>query len=142
MCDSSKDPECLTCHDTQFVPPVNLNSNDPNEPCPDCNAHMLPKCTFSLAWRGPCGEPVIDGRACVKHALLKCESCGAPATHECDETFQFVCGALLCSECEHEIAENGTNGGKMKHCRKDAQKHKPWYESTPSIYSEQIDFQI
>jgi hypothetical protein len=50
-----------------------------------------------------------------------------------------VCGALLCDECEHTIAEDGTNGGIgfyrtsplpegfKEHCKKADQVYKPWY---------------
>jgi len=87
-------------------------------------------CGYDLAWIGPCSAPTSEGCLCEKHAALTCSSCGKPATHECDETFQFVCGAPLCEDCEHETAEDGTNGGTMKHCRKDAQKFTPWYART------------
>lgn len=86
-------------------------------------------CGFGLAWRGSCK----NAKPCSEHAGLMCQSCGEPATHECDQTMgSLVCGCNLCDGCEHEIAEDGTNGEKSKHCRKVAQKHKPWYmrEST------------
>ena len=81
------------------------------------------KCSFVLAWRGPCGSDL----PCRDHADVLCDSCGQPATHECEETFGFVCGVPLCDECEHKISPDGTNGGTFDHCRKDAQKHLPWY---------------
>lgn len=86
----------------------------------------MSKCQFDLAWRGPCNKPVAE-RMCEEHARLKCSSCGAQATRECEETMQFVCGSLLCDDCEHEIAEDGTNGRSNKHCKKTEQKHLPWY---------------
>lgn len=84
-------------------------------------------CGFSEAWVGRCKLPPLPGGCrCEKHEGWVCESCGAPATHTCDETFAFVCGARLCDNCEHEIQPDGTNGFVYKHCRKDQQKHKPW----------------
>jgi hypothetical protein len=49
----------------------------------------------------------------------------------------LVCGCPLCDDCEHELSPNGTNGWTLKHCRKDQQKYKPWWEqesakSTPT----------
>lgn len=82
-------------------------------------------CQFRKAWIGQCkneGEPF-----CNEHANLKCSSCGNPATRECDSTMGLVCGCPLCDDCEHELAEDGTNGYQSKHCRKDAQKYTPWY---------------
>lgn len=32
-------------------------------------------------------------------APRQCSTCGAPATRECPEAFQFVCGAPLCGSC-------------------------------------------
>lgn len=73
---------------------------------------------------------------------FSCGSCGAPATHDCDETGQFVCGVPLCGECEHVNFEDGTNGGvgfdamplpeevRKRHCKKTEQKFKPWYEES------------
>ena len=68
-------------------------------------------CCFDEAWRGKCKELAVKNGRCEKHADLVCISCGAPATHTCSETGQFVCGAPLCDDCEHTTAENGTNGG-------------------------------
>jgi len=97
------------------------------------------KCRFIKAWIGQCKNDAIEGEFCKEHADLKCCSCGAQATHECDETGQFVCGAPLCDNCEHTIAKDGTNGGigfirtsplpkgYKSHCRKDAQIYQPWY---------------
>lgn len=94
-------------------------------------------CKFDIAWVGKCkeeGEPF-----CAKHVEKVCSSCGAQATRECGETGQFVCGAPLCDDCEHTLAENGTNGGIgfyrvsplpegfKEHCRKADQVYSPWY---------------
>lgn len=96
-------------------------------------------CDFQKAWIGPCKSPTTEGARCSDHAHIKCASCGSPATHECSQTGQFVCGAPLCDECEHTIAEDGTNGGigffrtsplpsgMKEHCKKAEQKFKPWY---------------
>jgi hypothetical protein len=80
-------------------------------------------CDFQKAWHsGPCGK-----HDCQQHKSIPCVSCGTRATQECAETYGFVCGAPLCAECEHEIAEDGTNGGISKHCRKGEQKYLPWF---------------
>ncbi len=95
-------------------------------------------CTFVRAWVGQCKNP----DPCEEHSKLVCVSCGNPATHECEETGQFVCGANLCDNCEHAIAPDGTNGGvgfyttvpeEMRktwksHIPKGTQKYAPWYE--------------
>lgn len=58
------------------------------------------KCTFDRAWCGPCNRPVENGdRFCAEHASMKCVSCKAQATHDCDHAGQFVCGAPLCADC-------------------------------------------
>ncbi len=95
-------------------------------------------CGFGKAWVGPCqNKPTYYGR-CDEHKDEKCCSCGRPATHTCDETGQFVCGAPLCKDCEHTIFPEGHNGGvgfneqalpegMERHCKKSDQKYKPWY---------------
>lgn len=84
-------------------------------------------CSFREAWIGQCQQPPTKDGCCDKHADQVCVSCGAKATHTCAETMGLVCGALLCDECDHETAPDGTNGGCMKHCRKVDQKHQPWF---------------
>ncbi len=94
---------------------------------------MSNQCGFVEAWIGSCKNP----NPCEKHSSLKCYSCGDPATKNCGETGQFVCGAPLCDNCEHTIADDGCNGlgfgggkypeGMTSHCRKSDQQHKPWY---------------
>ena len=96
------------------------------------------KCKFIKAWIGQCKNDALDSGFCKNHQGEKCVSCGAQATHTCEETGQFVCGELLCDNCEHTVAENGTNGnigffrtsplpeGYKAHCKKDAQVYKPY----------------
>ncbi len=101
----------------------------------------MKQCKFEKAWAGRCKNQAEPGKDfCAEHSKIICASCGQPATHECDETGQFVCNAALCDDCEHTIAKDGTNGGigffrtaplpqgYKDHCRKDAQVYKPWYE--------------
>ena len=101
---------------------------------------MSNQCKFQIAWVGQCKEETIsDNDMCPKHALKTCVSCGKPATHECDSTGQFVCGAPLCDDCEHTICEDGTNGGVgfyktsklpdgyREHCKKSEQVYTLWY---------------
>ena len=86
------------------------------------------ECKFENAWVGRCKNiAILNQEYCAEHFGLQCCSCGAQATHSCDETFSLVCGAPLCDDCEHEIAEDGTNGATMKHCKKSEQKYLPWY---------------
>jgi hypothetical protein len=88
-------------------------------------------CGYDIAWVGPCKN---EGE-CPQHANLKCSSCGAPATHECEETHGFICGAPLCEKCSHTIQSNGCNSmgtlprGLKEHCPKDAQVYKYWFEN-------------
>lgn len=96
---------------------------------------MVEQCGFGIAWVGPCDNE----KPCEKHRDLKCDSCGQPATHQCDQTGQFVCGVNLCDWCEHLIFPDGTNGGvgfnaqqlplgfEKRHVRKCDQKFKVWY---------------
>lgn len=68
-------------------------------------------CLFDRAWIGPCGRDANEDFLCSSHAHLRCVSCGAKATRECDHTgIQFVCGYPLCDECEHQIPEKGKEG--------------------------------
>lgn len=94
-------------------------------------------CRFIRAWSGACINP--GNSYCKTHMDMKCSSCGIQATHECEETGQFVCGAPLCDNCEHVTFPDGTNGGvgfnqrplgelPKRHIKKTEQIHKPWYE--------------
>jgi hypothetical protein len=100
----------------------------------------MKKCIFELAWIGQCKEDAINNSDfCKEHITIMCVSCGRKATQECSETGTFVCGAPLCDDCEHTIAEDGTNGGIgfyrvsplpegfKSHCKKVDQFYKPWY---------------
>lgn len=97
------------------------------------------KCIFSKAWVGRCEEEADESGFCEEHKGKMCVSCGEQATHECDETGQFVCGAPLCDACEHTTFPDGTNGGigfnaqecpvgMGRHCKKSEQKFSAWYE--------------
>src|SRR5260221_9904098 len=93
-------------------------------------------CGFNEAWIGPCKALVTNpGEQCEKHHGQKCVSCGAGANSNCAETMgPFVCGAALCSKCEHTVCANGCNSGAelpvefKAHCRKNEQVFKVWYE--------------
>jgi len=85
-------------------------------------------CGFDMGWGGTCEAAVDFGSdRCAKHGDRVCSSCGAPATRQCTETMGLVCGADLCDECEHETAEDGTNGRSNRHCKKAEQRYTPWY---------------
>ena len=95
-------------------------------------------CNYDLAWVGKCKQPATYGDYCEEHAVITCASCGEQATHQCDETGQFVCGAPLCDDCTHNTHPQGHNGGigfnslsfpeGMKtHCKKSEQRFAPWY---------------
>lgn len=97
-------------------------------------------CGFLQSWIGRCGNT----RPCQKHGSETCRSCSAPATHDCEQTGQFVCGEPLCDDCEHTIFPEGHNGGvgfnaqpvpegMKRHCKKSEQKFKPWYARDDSI---------
>lgn len=96
-------------------------------------------CKWKKPWVGGClAAPIGDTEYCSEHQH-QCRSCRAPATHGCDETGQFVCGAPLCDDCEHALFPDGSNGGvgfnsqpcpdgMRRHCKKTEQKYKAWYE--------------
>lgn len=106
-----------------------------NESVDAASMHPIVTCGFEEAWIGNCKNEC----PCEKHAALKCVSCGEKATRSCDQTGQFCCGAPLCDDCEHTIAEDGTNGnigffrtaklpdGFREHCKKSEQVYQPWY---------------
>ena len=96
------------------------------------------RCRWIEAWVGRCKLPSVKNGCCEKHQSSCC-SCGAPATHNCNETGQFVCGFPLCDECEHTIHPDGSNGGVgfnqspmpagvRPHCRKSEQRLKPGFQ--------------
>ena len=110
---------------------------------------MTARCAFDRAWCGPCSEYVDDeGDRCEEHRGKVCASCGAAASRECDKTMgPFVCGAPLCSDCEHTVSSNGCNsGGELPegvkgHCRKGAQVFKVWYEDDVNKHNDNVLFQ-
>lgn len=60
------------------------------------------RCHFSRAYIGQCTETVVAGKKyCKAHAAVVCAGCGKQASHDCPETFQFMCGAPLCDTCQH-----------------------------------------
>lgn len=103
------------------------------------------QCKFTVAWVGQCKKTAVDEfDFCEEHQGEKCSSCGAQATHTCDETGQFVCGAPLCDECTHNTHLEGHNGGigfnAMKfpdgmktHCKKSEQRYAPWYVNGETV---------
>lgn len=93
-------------------------------------------CIWQKAWIGRCNNPATENGRCVEHQIACC-SCGSPATHDCPETGQFVCGAPLCDDCEHTTFEDGSNGGvgfnsrpcpdgMQRHVRMVDQRFSPW----------------
>jgi len=98
---------------------------------------MSEQCKYHLAWIGRCKNLAIENIMCEEHKNEKCISCGKPATRQCSETGQFVCGAPLCDDCEHTTYPSGTNGGigffgeklpegMKEHCKKTEQKYFSW----------------
>ena len=93
-------------------------------------------CKFNKAWIGLCKAP-CEGEFCDEHKEKKCVSCGAPATHECDETMgPFVCGCYLCADCGHTTFKEGFNSpldpddpenDLPMHVKKVNQKFTLWY---------------
>lgn len=59
------------------------------------------RCNFVAAFRGRCPNDAVCDGLCKEHMNNTCVSCGELATHDCPETFQFVCGAPLCDGCAH-----------------------------------------
>jgi len=109
-----------------------------------------PKCRWHESWIGQCKEFADNSGFCEKHKNQVCCSCGAIATHSCEETGQFVCGFLLCDECTHMTFPDGTNGGvgfneqqvpegMKRHIKKINQKHSPWYAREEKTCIREID---
>lgn len=75
------------------------------------------RCMFIEAWRGRCAAPATENGCCATHAAMKCVVCSSPATHDCDHTGQFVCGAPLCDNCEGHTDDSRPSGswGFMNH---------------------------
>jgi hypothetical protein len=67
------------------------------------------QCKFNKVWIGKCGKPADESGFCEEHKGVKCCSCGAQATRECNETGWLVCGAPLCDECKHNAHPEGHN---------------------------------
>lgn len=68
-------------------------------------------CVFEQSWIGKCKEPAGETGYCEKHASLKCCSCGAKATRDCEHTgIQLVCGAPLCDGCKHSAPDVNNPG--------------------------------
>jgi hypothetical protein len=78
---------------------------------------IMSKCKFDRGWIGKCNNEVVKGTDyCSEHLDINCVSCGKQATHDCPETFQFVCGAPLCDNCIHDFRDKTT--GCYSHCKK------------------------
>ena len=73
-------------------------------------------CNFNVAWVGKCHNAPSDD-FCETHKGTKCSVCKNQATHECPFTGQFVCGALLCDNCEYVTDDSKHSGawGFMNH---------------------------
>lgn len=69
----------------------------------------MAQCEFVISWAGRCRAEAGAEPMCGKHAAMLCASCGEQATHDCDHTGQFVCGAPLCDVCEGSGGD-GSNG--------------------------------
>lgn len=83
---------------------------DPDEPLRAASEIQITKCQFDEAWRGKCNAPAT-GQFCATHAAVKCCVCGEHATHTCDHTGQFVCGAPLCDGCQGHTDHSQPSGG-------------------------------
>ena len=95
----------------------------------------MARCQWNIPWTGQCLNKAGRGaKFCEEHKGQICVSCGGIATRGCDETYGLVCGAHLCDNCEHEIAEDGTNGARSAHCKKGEQKYYSWmYQLTYGV---------
>lgn len=74
------------------------------------------ECKFDKAWIGRCKQETVDGEEyCHVHLLDKvakenmCAVCGKQATHDCGETFQFVCGTPLCDSRKCKVKHHPKN---------------------------------
>ena len=69
----------------------------------------MDQCKFDVSWVGRCRNTAVpDTEYCLDHLQDPegkrwkgtCVTCGEQATHDCEDTFQFVCGAPLCDKPE------------------------------------------
>lgn len=76
-------------------------------------------CRYSMAWIGACKKE-CEGDICEHHSKVTCCVCGKQATHECNHTGQFVCGAPLCEDCEGFVDSEKPSGswGFMNHAHR------------------------
>lgn len=73
-------------------------------------------CNFNKAWIGICKNENVNGKEyCTEHLEIKCSICGEQATHDCDETGQFVCGTPLCDSQECILKHYYINHGYAFH---------------------------
>ena len=74
-------------------------------------------CPYYPAYSGRCDAPKGESGFCRHHTGKLCSVCGEQATHECNHTGQFVCGALLCASCEGYVDSSKASGswGFMNH---------------------------
>ena len=73
------------------------------------------QCEFDMGYAGRCkGDSSPYSKYCKTHKDMKCVSCGEQATHQCSETFQFVCGSPLCDNCSHSPVNYGPNHVPIK----------------------------
>jgi hypothetical protein len=79
----------------------------------------MSQCAFVISWVGSCKEEALEGSdKCAKHAPLVCDSCGQPATHDCEMTLgPFTCGSPLCNDCEHTLDSRGVALFSMTHSK-------------------------
>lgn len=65
--------------------------------------YEITHCGFDEAWVGICkSTDILDNGQCTKHQNLCCVCREQLATRSCSHTGQFVCGAPLCDDCDHD----------------------------------------
>ena len=76
------------------------------------------RCRYEISWVGRCSRSAAEGSDyCHDHAGKQCCVCGEQASHECNHTGQFVCGAPMCVNCEPSTDTSKASGswGFMNH---------------------------
>lgn len=84
-------------------------------------------CHYTPTYSGRCDAIAGESGFCKRHEGKTCTVCEAQATHECNHTGQFVCGAPLCDGCEGYVdsSKPGGSWGFLNHWHREIMRAQP-----------------